>query len=59
MKLSTHDKATGTIHEVEGAIKQKSGELTNNPDLAANGEIEKNGGKVQHLVDKVEKTVGK
>jgi uncharacterized protein YjbJ (UPF0337 family) len=57
MKQSTDDKATGTIHEVKGAIKQKAGELTNNPDLAANGEVEKNGGKVQHLVGKVEKAV--
>jgi uncharacterized protein YjbJ (UPF0337 family) len=58
MKPSTDDKATGTLHEVKGAIKQKAGELTNNPDLAANGEVEKNRGKVQHIVGKVEKAVG-
>jgi uncharacterized protein YjbJ (UPF0337 family) len=58
MKPSTDDKATGTLHEVKGAIKQKAGELTNDPDLAANGEVEKNGGKVQHFVGKVEKAVG-
>ena len=58
MKPSTDDKATGTIHEVKGAIKQKAGELTNDPDLAADGEVEKNGGKVQHFVGKVEKAVG-
>ena len=58
MKLSTDDKATGTIHEVKGAIKQKAGELTNDPDLAADGEVEKNGGKVQHFVGKVENAVG-
>ena len=58
MKPSTDDKSKGTIHEVEGAIKQRAGELTNNPDLAANGEVEKNGGKVQHFVGKVEKAVG-
>ena len=58
MKLSTDDKATGTIHEVKGAIKQKAGELTNAPDLAADGEVEKNAGKVQHFVGKVEKIVG-
>jgi uncharacterized protein YjbJ (UPF0337 family) len=43
---------------VKGAIKQKAGELTNDPDLAADGEVEKNAGKVQHFVDKVEKIVG-
>jgi uncharacterized protein YjbJ (UPF0337 family) len=58
MKLSTDDKATGTIHEVKGAIKQKAGELTNDPDLEADGEVEKNAGKVQHFVGKVEKIVG-
>jgi uncharacterized protein YjbJ (UPF0337 family) len=58
MKLSTDDKAIGTIHEVKGAIKQKAGELTNDPDLAADGEVEKNAGKVQHFVGKVEKIVG-
>ena len=58
MKPSTDDKATGTLHEVKGAIKQKAGELTNDPDLAANGEVEKNRGKAQHFVGKVEKAVG-
>ena len=57
MKPSTDDKATGTLHEMKGAIKQKAGELTNDPDLAANGEVEKNSGKVQHFVGKVEKAV--
>jgi uncharacterized protein YjbJ (UPF0337 family) len=58
MKLSTDDKATGTLHEVKGAIKQKAGELTNDPDLAADGKVEKNEGKVQRFVGKVEKAVG-
>ena len=58
MKLSTDDKATGTIHEVKGAIKQEAGKLTNDRDLADDGEVEKNGGKVQHFVGKVEKAVG-
>ena len=58
MKLSTSDKATGKVHEVKGAIKQKAGELTNNPNLAADGRIEKNAGKVQNVVGKIEKAVG-
>ena len=58
MKPSTDDKATGTLHEVKGAIKQKAGELTNNPNLEANGRIEKNAGKVQHVVGKIEKAIG-
>ena len=58
MKLSTDDKATGKFHEVKGAIKQKAGEITKNPNLEADGIAEKNAGKVQHVVGKIEKAVG-
>ncbi|MGD0346072.1 MAG: CsbD family protein [Terracidiphilus sp.] len=58
MKLSTQDKATGKLHEVKGAIRQKAGELTGNPNLAADGRAEKNAGKVQKVVGKVEKAIG-
>jgi len=58
MKLSTHDKTTGKLHEVKGAIRQKAGELTSNPNLAADGNAEKNAGKVQNVVGKIEKVVG-
>ena len=57
-KLSTDDKTTGKLHEVKGAIKQKAGELTKNPNLEADGRAEKNAGKVQGFVGKVEKAVG-
>ncbi len=59
MKPSTDDKTTGKLHEVKGTIKQKAGELTKNPDLEAEGRAEKNAGKVQNWVGKVEKAVGK
>ena len=58
MKQSTDDKTTGTLHEVKGAVKQKAGELTENPNLEADGRAEKNAGKVQNFVGKVEKAVG-
>ena len=58
MKPSTDDKTTGKLHEVKGAIKQKDGELTSNPNLAADGKAEKNAGKVQKIVGKVEKAIG-
>ena len=58
MKPSTDDKATGNLHEVKGAIKQKVGELTKNSNLEADGRAEKNAGKVQNFVGKVEKAVG-
>ena len=58
MKPSTNDKAKGNVHEVKGTIKQKVGEVTNNPNLEADGRAEKNAGKVQNVAGKIEKAVG-
>ena len=58
MKPSTEDKTAGNLHEVKGAIKQKVGEITKHPNLEAKGFAEKNAGKVQHAVGKIEKAVG-
>jgi uncharacterized protein YjbJ (UPF0337 family) len=58
MKPSTNDRTAGKVHEIKGAIKQKVGELDNNPNLESAGRAEKNSGKVQNFVGKVEKSVG-
>ena len=58
MKPSTDDKTTGKLHEVKGTIKEKVGEITNNPDLEADGRAEKNAGKAQNWIGKVEKPSG-
>ncbi|MGB7987117.1 MAG: CsbD family protein [Terracidiphilus sp.] len=58
MKLSTSDKATGKVHEVKGEIKQKAGEIVGNPCLKSKGRTEKNAGKAQNFVGKVEKAIG-
>ena len=58
MKPSTDDKTSGKLHEVKGTIKETVGELTNSPDLEADGRAEKNAGKVQNWIGKVEKAVG-
>jgi uncharacterized protein YjbJ (UPF0337 family) len=58
MKPSTQDKTQGKVHEVKGAIKQTAGKLAGNPNLEADGRAEKNTGKVQNVVGKVEKAVG-
>ena len=47
MKQSTKDKAKGKFHEVKGKVKQMVGRVTNNPNLEAEGLVEKIGGKVQ------------
>jgi uncharacterized protein YjbJ (UPF0337 family) len=58
MKPSTEDKTTGKVREIKGTIKQAAGVLTNDPNLEADGRAEKNAGKVQNIVGKVEKALG-
>jgi uncharacterized protein YjbJ (UPF0337 family) len=59
MKDSTKDEIKGTAHELKGAIKEKIGHATNNPELEAEGTAEKVGGKVQKKVAEVKKVAGK
>ena len=59
MKPGTKDEIAGKIHEVKGKIKEKVGQLTNNPDLEGEGIGEKIGGKVQKKIGQLEKTVEK
>ena len=54
MKDSTKDQVTGKMHEAKGAVKEKIGELTNNPDMQDEGTAEKIGGKVQNKAGQVE-----
>jgi len=46
MKPSTKDQITGKLHQVKGKVKETAGRATNNPDLAAEGQGEKLGGKI-------------
>ena len=55
MKRSTTDQAAGTLHEVKGALKEKAGEIANNPDLAAEGQAERVGGTVRKKIGQIEK----
>jgi len=48
----------GAFHEVKGKIKEKAGEVTNNPNLENEGTVEKTAGKVQNKVGQVEKVLG-
>ena len=59
MKPSTDDKTTGKLHEVKGAIRQKAGELTSNPNLEAEGQGETITGKVQRKIGQIEKVFEK
>jgi uncharacterized protein YjbJ (UPF0337 family) len=59
MKESTKDEATGRFHEVKGKIKEKAGELTNDPDLEGEGIGEKIAGKIQKKIGQLEKVIEK
>jgi uncharacterized protein YjbJ (UPF0337 family) len=57
MTSSTKDQVEGTFHEVKGKVKEKAGQVTNNPNLEAEGQGEKVGGKIQKKVGQIEKVV--
>jgi uncharacterized protein YjbJ (UPF0337 family) len=43
---------------VKGKVKEKIGRATNNPDLEAEGQVEKIVGKVQKKIGQVKKVLG-
>jgi uncharacterized protein YjbJ (UPF0337 family) len=59
MKPSTKDQVQGTVHELIGKAKEKAGKVSNNPDLAAEGQGEKIAGKVQKKVGQIERVLEK
>jgi uncharacterized protein YjbJ (UPF0337 family) len=59
MSDSMKDKAQGTAHEVKGKVKEKIGQVTNDPDLEGEGKGEKIGGKIQKKIGDVEKVFEK
>ena len=59
MKPSTKDQVKGKFHELKGKAKEKAGQLTNNPDLAAEGQNEKLAGKIQKKIGQVEAVLEK
>ncbi len=59
MKPSTENEIAGKVHEVKGNVKEKVGQLTNDPDLEAEGIGEQFAGKVQEKIGQVEKAFEK
>lgn len=57
MKPSTKDQIQGKLHEIKGKAKEKVGQVTNSPDLAAEGQAEKIGGVVQKKIGQIEKVL--
>jgi uncharacterized protein YjbJ (UPF0337 family) len=59
MKDSTKDKVQGAVHDAKGTLKDKIGNAINNPNLEAEGQDEKVGGKIQKKVGDIEKVFEK
>ena len=59
MKSSKTDKIEGAIHEVKGKVKEVMGRIIGNPNLQAEGTVEKVSGKIQRKVGDVKKVFGK
>jgi uncharacterized protein YjbJ (UPF0337 family) len=47
------------VHDAKGTLKEKIGHATNNPDLEAEGQDEKVGGKIQKKVGDIKKVFDK
>jgi uncharacterized protein YjbJ (UPF0337 family) len=59
MKPSTKDELEGKLHETKGKVKEKVGQVINNPDMETKGQNEKLAGKVQKKVGQFEKVLEK
>ena len=59
MKPSTRDQMAGNLHEVKGIVKEKVGDVTNNPTLRLKGKAENLAGKIQKKIADIEKVLEK
>jgi len=59
MANSTRQQIEGDLHDAKGTAKEAEGKLTHDPDLEADGRIEKVAGIVQKNLGKLEKLIGK
>jgi uncharacterized protein YjbJ (UPF0337 family) len=57
-KAGTKDELEGNLHDLKGKVKEKAGQLVNDPDLEAEGQAEKIAGKIQKKVGQVETVLG-
>jgi uncharacterized protein YjbJ (UPF0337 family) len=58
MKSSTKDQVEGKLHELKGKVKERAGQVTNNPDLEGEGQNEQLAGKVQQKIGQIGKVLG-
>ena len=53
MKSGTKDQMRGKFHEVKGKVKEKVGQVINDPDLEVEGKTENLAGKVQDKIGQI------
>jgi uncharacterized protein YjbJ (UPF0337 family) len=59
MSQSSKDQIQGAFHEVKGKVKETAGQVTNDPNLESEGQVENLGGKLQKKVGQIEKVLEK
>ena len=59
MSQSTKDQVEGTLHEVKGGVKEKVGQVTNDPAVEEEGRKEKLAGQLLKKVGEIEKVLDK
>jgi uncharacterized protein YjbJ (UPF0337 family) len=59
MEQSTKDQINGNLHKWKGKVKEKAGQVTNNSDLAAEGQSEQLAGKIEKKIGQIEKVFEK
>ena len=59
MKSSTKDNAESKLHQVKGKIKETVGKAVGNPNLEAEGKVEKFEGQVQEKLGQIKKVLDK
>jgi uncharacterized protein YjbJ (UPF0337 family) len=57
MDPSTKDQIAGKLHEWKGLAKEKAGQVTNDPDLTADGQAENIAGTIQKKIGQIEKVL--
>ena len=58
MESSTQDRVEGTFLKIKGKVKEIAGELTDNPELEAEGTSERIAGTVQEKIGQIKKVLG-
>ncbi len=52
-----NDRIDGKAHEIKGAIKEQVGKVTGDHSQQIEGNLEKNGGKAEQMIDALEQRI--